>query len=619
MKKTIVLVGLMGIFCGQIGLSQESRAWSELDPITVLARRVASNSGANASSVGLISKEELERRQITRLLDAFEVMPGTQALSTAGLTGNTGTLIIRGLPTNYQQLVVDGVRVADATNGNGNFLANASLAGVTGLEVLRGPQGVLYGSGAGGGVVGFETRVGSGMPRQVFFGEGGSFSSARYGLRSEGEAGDFAYGVEVGWEETANDTDASLPIHDYEQRSANMALQWKVRDDLRVKLSYRGSDNRLVTRSIGAFGPQDSDIETETSLWALNVFYDALPWWKSRVTAGSYQESYDADFGGFPFWIDYDRWTFVWANEWEVTDEVTVLGGLEGGWADFANATGRAVDFGTVGGYAGVEYRPIEAVLFEASGRLDEHEEFGSESAWSAGASYEWKEQGTKLHARVSEGYRHPTLLDSEFFQGAFSTQLANPDLESEEILGSEIGLRQRVGEHEFGVNFYHQQLSNAITTESVVQADGSRASRRVNRPGESDVSGFEMSAAGQFFDKKVRYRLAWTEQRKEEILDVPDRLVGFDVSYNGGAWLAGAGVSYVDGAAYLASGNPQTDDRAVVRLYGEYRINEMITVYGRVENLFDEQYELFPDTFGPGSEVEGPGRAFYLGARITW
>ena len=89
-QKKYVLLGLSGLLGADVALAQIAR---ELDPITVLARRIESSQDENASSVGVVTGEELERMQRNRLLDALELVPGVQALSTAGLTGNTGSLL----------------------------------------------------------------------------------------------------------------------------------------------------------------------------------------------------------------------------------------------------------------------------------------------------------------------------------------------------------------------------------------------------------------------------------------------------------------------------------------------------------------------------------------------
>lgn len=611
-KTQTTLIGLTGLLFGGYCPAQEVE---ELEPLTVLARKFYSTGDDNASSVGMVTAEELSKRQQYRLLDALELIPGAQSLSTAGLTGNTGTAIIRGLPSNYQQIVVDGVRVADATNGVGNFLANAQLGGIGSLEVLRGPQSVLYGSGSGGGVVGYESAVGTGAPETRLLGEAGSFDSYRSSLSSKGKEGNLAYGVEFGRQFAANDIFSNLPLHDFAQNSANLALEWQAREDLRLKFSYRGTDNLLKTTSISPWGTSNSGIQTETNLFALNGYLEVNPDWDSRLTLGYYNENYRGDFDGFLFGVDYERLTLNWNNEIQFGDQVTLVTGLEGAHSDYANTSGRGVNYSNFGTYANAYYRPVDGLQLEAGARWDEHDDFGGDAAWNVGAVYRVPQSGTRFHARMGEAYRNPTLLDSQQYISAFSTQLANADLDSEKIEGFEFGVTQELGDHEVEITYFSQDLSNAIVTS--FPAPGS--TRRVNSPGVSRVSGFEASAEGHFLDEKLRYRLAMTLQDREEVIDLPDTMVAFDLNYQGDRWLLGGGVSFVDGAAYLAAGNPQTDSRTTTRIYGEYELNDSVSFHARIENLFDENYQLFPNTFGEGTQVEAPGRAFYLGATVQF
>ena len=618
-EKKNVLFGLTGLIGAGIFPAQEVE---ELEPLTVLARRIDSPKNDNAVSVGVVTAEELARMQRYRLLESMALIPGTQALSTAGLTGNTGTAILRGLPTNYQQVVVDGVKISDTTNGSGSFLANSQLGNITRLEVLRGPQSVLYGTGAGGGVIGYETVVGTEAPSFKVWGEGGSFDTYRLAYSFQGKLDRFAFGAEAGRLFTSNDTYTNLPIHDYEQNYANLALQWELHDDLRLKMSYRGTDNFLKTRALTTLGIQNSEIKTKTSLFAAHVFYDVSPGWESRLTLGYYNENYRGDFDGFHFGTDFERFTFNWSNEIEIYDSLTAVAGIEAARSDFANTSERSSEDTIAGAYANFYFRPFEALLLEAGGRFDEHDEFGGDAAWNVGAVYTFEESGTRLHARLSDAYRNPTRLDAEFFPSLFSTQLANPNLESKGIGGWEIGVGQHFGDHRMGLTYFDQDLENAIV--SRVSSGGNLLGAtnrviRVNSSGESSVSGLELEASGHFLDERLRYRFACTAQFDEEVIDLPDELAAFDVSYEVDSWMVGTGASYVGGAAYLAGNNPSTDSRITARVYGEIRLSENVTFHARVENLFDTEYEIFPDTYGSGSEIEGPGRAFYVGLTYTW
>ena len=64
-----------------------------------------------------------------------------------------------------------------------------------------------------------------------------------------------------------------------------------------------------------------------------------------------------------------------------------------------------------------------------------------------------------------------------------------------------------------------------------------------------------------------------------------------------------------IDGGTFLRI---QGDDYAVLRMFGDYRITEHIKLFGRIENLLDEEYD----------EVDGypaPSRGIYGGLGFSF
>ncbi|MGJ8696062.1 MAG: TonB-dependent receptor plug domain-containing protein [Verrucomicrobiaceae bacterium] len=598
----LVLAGLpIGVIHGE----------DELPPLTVLAKRFDESVDETSSSVDVITAKELERRQEYRLIDALELTPGVQGLSTAGQTGNLGSILFRGLGTKYVQVVVDGVRITDATNGASNFLGAGHLGNISQLEILRGPQSVLYGSGASAGVVGYGTALGTGESETESMIEVGDFGHLRTSLSSTGQSGDLTYAAGLGYFETANDPFPGLPVHDYQQAYETLALEWQANDGLVLRMSYRGSQNELMTVTDfggGFFSP--ATIKTDVNLLALNGELKVNPWWTSKLTLGYYDEAYDADFGGFPVRTDYRRATAHWSNRIELSDDAELTGGIEYSDSDYENLNGRNINYETLGAYVSGTWRPVEPLLLEGGVRYEDHSSFGDDVAWNLGFAYEIEESQTRLRARLSESFRTPTLVESEAFTPPFGlAQAANPNLISEDIVGYEIGLEQDVLGQQAGITYFHQDLENAIGLRNV---PGGKF-QNYNIPGRSTVSGLEIALSGELPVDGFSYRVAWTEQDSEEVLDVPDRIVSVDVSYEAERWSAGAGATYTDGATY---GFFPTDDRIVTRVYGEIEVSESFTLFGRIENLFDEEYLLSDDGFLP---VEGQGRAIYVGASLKW
>ncbi len=130
---------------------------SDTDTIVVTARKRAENLIEVPLAVTVATQEQLARDQITNVNDLQRIAPALEISQTSGGETNGGGRL-RGLGTGVFNpsvassvaLVIDQVPV-----GNLNFPLLYDMAQV---EVLRGPQGTLFGQGASAGVLNVTTR-----------------------------------------------------------------------------------------------------------------------------------------------------------------------------------------------------------------------------------------------------------------------------------------------------------------------------------------------------------------------------------------------------------------------------------------------------------------------------
>lgn len=115
------------------------------------------------ASISVVSKEELQKRSYTNLLDAVREIEGVDIGETRDKTGQ-GTVSIRGMGSDYTLLLIDGKRqnnVGDIypNSFGGNQLNHIPpLEMIERVEIIRGPMATLYGADAIGGVVNIITK-----------------------------------------------------------------------------------------------------------------------------------------------------------------------------------------------------------------------------------------------------------------------------------------------------------------------------------------------------------------------------------------------------------------------------------------------------------------------------
>jgi vitamin B12 transporter len=112
------------------------------------------------SSITVIPREEIERKQERLLPDALQDVPGLNVVQTSG-PGGTTSVFIRGANANQTKVFIDGIDATDPATGTFNF-EHILTWDIDRVEIVRGPQSGLYGADAIGGVVNIITKQGSG-------------------------------------------------------------------------------------------------------------------------------------------------------------------------------------------------------------------------------------------------------------------------------------------------------------------------------------------------------------------------------------------------------------------------------------------------------------------------
>jgi iron complex outermembrane receptor protein len=132
-----------------------------LEEIVVTAQKRAENILEVPVPVTALQADVLEDAGQVRLQDYFSSIPGFSVSPSPG-AGGQQMLTIRGITTGAftnptVAVTVDGVPYGSSTSFLGNVVPDIDPADLARVEVLRGPQGTLYGASSLGGLVNFVT------------------------------------------------------------------------------------------------------------------------------------------------------------------------------------------------------------------------------------------------------------------------------------------------------------------------------------------------------------------------------------------------------------------------------------------------------------------------------
>lgn len=579
----------------------------EIDEIVVSATGIPTPLAQIGSSVDVITAEDLERQQITYLQDALKTVAGVSAYQQGG-PGTKSNIFMRGTGGEYTAVFVDGIQINGAKDQSVSW-ANLPTHGLASVEVLRGPQSVLYGSEAIGGAVNMYTAVG-GESAFTAVADSGSFGTQRLVGLARGETNHVAYGASIETLSTdgisaANEDNGNSEADGHEKTSVRLRLTADINAALSADIAYR-----MVS----------SEVNTDD--------YDYV---QNRAADGaSFAYNDKSDSTGLSLKLNYSQGELLHGVSYSnIEDEIDSLSAF-----GTTNETGKrhnlgyrgTLDFGDgmkllVGAdrevetfTAGTEYEAANLAAFAVmqlhvdglattiAARRDDHEEFGAFDTFRVSGLLDL--DIFALRGTYGTAFRAPNLRQ------LYASGSGNSALLPEEGVGGDVGLIFGFSEDsKMEIAYFFSTITDLIGFGPAPNYQSIQTS------GESKSSGLELRAQTILFGDYTltgNYTYLNAEDADGERLvrrprhslnlavstEIADR-----ISLNGNLQMV---------RDVMGLGNQALDDYSLLAVNGSYLIYEGVKATARIENLLDEDYET---ALGYGT----PGRAFYVGVTSSF
>lgn len=254
-----------------------------IEVVTVTAQKRTENARDVSSSISVVGSQQLENQHINSLADLAGSLPGVQ-IESGGAPGSTA-ISMRGISSLDVGSVV-GTYIDDTPLGSSSSFAVASRYqldllpyDLDRIEVLRGPQGTLYGAGSMGGLLKyvmrepdmteFSGRVGGGFAHVD--GASGTGWTGRASVNVPLISNELAMSVSLSQNRIPGYIDnvatGQHDINSATQRSGRVALAWKPNADFGVKLSalhqsVDADDIGVILLRPGSQQPMFGDLDT---------------------------------------------------------------------------------------------------------------------------------------------------------------------------------------------------------------------------------------------------------------------------------------------------------------------------------------------------------------------
>jgi vitamin B12 transporter len=598
---------------------------AESEPVVVSATRFDIPLDQSPSSVSVITSQEMKQKQIERVSDALREIPGLSVVQT-GSPGELTSVFTRGLRSEHTQVLLDGVPINQGLQGAFNF-ADLTTDNIDRIEVVRGPQSTLYGPRALAGVIQIFTKQGEGKPGATFTAEGGSYGTSRESVQSDGKIGIFDYSFGA----SRLDTDNARPNNQYRNTAAIADVGWSPNEQLRISslFTYSLSDIGLPNM-ISTPRPRDNFL-TERWLIAPHVDVRIGDWWEHKFIF-SYDEERQVNNpneDGFvgPTRALFTRATIDYQNDLRPTSWLTLTSGFFYSGVD-AGQERPFVLFGPqfisdhtkqIGTFLQATVTPISNLILVAGGRFDHFNQFGGIWTYRIAGSYKIDKTNTTLHSSVATGFSPPSSQDKIFrFNPDPSLPLA--PLEPEEGFSWDVGVEQRFWDNKItaGLTYFHNDLSNLIGFNGLFETLNLGAARTQGVETElraQPIVDLIFTATYTYLDAQSTSSTDITLLQGARLPRRPRNEVYVSASYLWWKKLrTTVAAKFVNARERENFGGPNFDieDYSFVNVSAEYEINKYMSIFGRIDNLTDEQYA---EVFG----FPALGRAAYGGFRIRF
>lgn len=609
------------------------------DGIVVTALRTPVAADRVAETVTVLDEAEIVAAQPIALTDVLLRTPGI-SLSRNGGYGTTTSLRIRGADAGQSVMVVDGMRLSDASSTAGGYgFSNLFTDDIDRIEILRGPQSILWGSDAIGGVVNVTTRRPSKPLEGSFAVEAGTHDtvSARAGIGGTSDAIDWRVSASRFTTDGISARDNGTEDDGYTRSSAGGTMTFRLAPGVSLDLRGYWSDSR------GDFDGTSGDsaayaLTTEWSGYAgLNflLLNGKLSNRLAVMQTETDRENYDP--ARTVRQITFDAHGRVRRYEYQGTysfsDMVQAVFGAEREeqrmtTASPANSTAPytltpyKVDTNSV--YGQLRVTPVTGLTVNGGMRYDHQSRFGGNTVFSAGAAYTPNEGRTVLRASYDEGYKAPSLYQMFSVYGA-------ADLKPEKAKGWEVGGEQKLGDllrvsatwfqrdTDNLIDFAYCPTSGALPDACYVPGTTTTRFGYYANVRKAYAQGLELAASAKWKILFVdgNYSLIEAEDRTSgsstygrQLQRVPRHLANVEGGVDLPQGIRASLAARYSGESYnAATGTAKLDDYWLLDLRAQWQVMPGLTLQGRVENLTDKDYETV-------SGYGQLGRTVYFGLR---
>ncbi len=600
---------------------------SDNNEIVFTANRTDQKLDTVGSTINVITEQQLENGQYQRVSDALSTLPGVNIVSN-GANG-TSNAFIRGMSSDNILVMIDGVVVNDpSSTGRGFDFSTLDTLNIERIEVLKGPQSTLYGSSAMAGVIQVFTKKGGPQGTTVTL-EGGSYDHVKTTVQTQGQTDKLMYSLALGLNQEHGISTADSKLEGntekdrFKNRDASFYVNYAPLDWINFDLMAR-YDRQHTDMDAGAGSFQDDKFSyTNLKRWIGRFAINTILFDEKWLSSLSYDISdtkrhlYNDPDGMYGYNQNFDRSAFkarlqtiTWQNTLTIHPDFQTLFGASYSkesmlsynrgispnpiWGDYiynnqypkktTHQTSLYVD----------QHLNFGDRFFNTLGlRYDDHSEFGDKTTYRLTSRYNINDF-IAVKGSYGTGFKAPTLYQ------LYAPIYGNDKLQAETSKGFDFGfVFTPIESTTVELTYFQQKIKDRIIFDSPTS--------KYKSSDEFKSKGVEFSTNTQLneqwaFGVNYTYTDARDYEKKNNILTsnkavrVPKHMAGGYINFKPTEqWNLFAEAKYNGSTVSNLASDWSTQKNLkpywMVNLAADYKINDTVSIYGRVNNLLDKDY----------------------------
>lgn len=417
-------------------------------------------------NITLLNREKITRRPVQSIPEILAYVPGVD-IRQRGPMGVQSDISIRGGTFEQTLVLLNGIKLTDPQTGHHMLSVPLNYVNIDRIEILKGPGARIFGQNAFSGAVNFVTRI----PEEKT-------------LDMNLNGGDFKW--------YSGSLSLSVPIHKYKQNisiSRNSSAGYRHNTDFKIdnvfyqsSLELWGGDleflGGITDRNFGANGfyatPDYTEQyeEVQTGFISLGyrkksgkLMYNPKLYWRNntdhysliRESPEVYQNLHNTNVAGLEI-------NTGWENSWGITGlgiEYRIEN-IYGNWIRNGQKTGSNLN-----GFHRNNLGLFAEHKFNFRNKLDLtpgiYMANSTDSGWNIfpgiDVGYSWNDN-VRIYGNAGKSYRIPNFYEL-YYQSP--VEIGNPDLQTEEAISFETGIRVIKNGYNFEGNAFIQDANDLI------------------------------------------------------------------------------------------------------------------------------------------------------------